>query len=641
MVGKGYLIEKVFCIPGAGMTDKQHVAYGFWRSPITAAAMGAQTPLTDVQWDSDGQRLVWLERRSDRGVLVCRAGEDAPYDVTDAGSVRGMVGYGGGDFTVSHGHVIYAEKSGRLYRQSLEPGSPQPITPAFGMAASPVVSDDGQWVLFVHSYERKDVIGLVDCAGARWPVNLVTGADFYMQPTWHPAGDRIAWIEWDHPSMPWDGTRLKMAQLEGDPPGVTEQMLVAGGPETPVFQPAFSPDGNWLAYIATEEEWDRLAVLDLASGERRVLAEGMALAEPAWVQGIRVYGWSADSAKLFYHRNDRGFGSLWQVDRESGHTRQMDTAPYTWLSQVAVSPVQDVVACIASSPAVPDRIVAFHPGRQTVHRRSRSERIPPEALPTPHPLTWQAPDGTTVHGLYYAPANPQFAGAGLPPAVVSIHGGPTSQRTAAYSSDAAFFTSRGYAFLEVNYRGSTGYGRSYMTALRGRWGEYDTEDAAGAAQALIAQGLADPKRLVIKGGSAGGYTVLNTLIHHPGVFRAGVCLYGVTNLFALAADTHKFEERYLDSMVGPLPEAGDRYQAWSPLFHADRLRDPVAIFQGSEDKVVPPDQAESIVKVLQRNGVPHIYRLYEGEGHGWRRTETIVAYYDDVERFLKQYVLIG
>jgi dipeptidyl aminopeptidase/acylaminoacyl peptidase len=210
-----------------------------------------------------------------------------------------------------------------------------------------------------------------------------------------------------------------------------------------------------------------------------------------------------------------------------------------------------------------------------------------------------------------------------------------------FSLDTAFFTSRGFAVLAVNYRGSTGFGRSYMLALRQKWGEYDVQDAVSGAQALVEQGLADPQRLVIRGGSAGGYTVLNALIRYPGRFKAGLCSYGVSNLFTLAMDTHKFEERYLDSMVGELPEASARYHAWSPVFQANQIKDAIAVFQGTADKVVPPDQSETIVAALRANGVPHIYRLYEGEGHGFRKIETLEAYYQDVERFLQQHVLFS
>jgi dipeptidyl aminopeptidase/acylaminoacyl peptidase len=220
-----------------------------------------------------------------------------------------------------------------------------------------------------------------------------------------------------------------------------------------------------------------------------------------------------------------------------------------------------------------------------------------------------------------------------------VHGGPTSARVNSYNADAAYFTTRGYAFLEVNYRGSSGYGRSYMLMLRQKWGLLDTEDAAGAAGALAALGLADPQRIVIMGGSSGGYTVLNALIHFPGVFKAGVNLFGVANLFDILSGTHKFEERYNDSLVGALPEAAARYKEWSPVFHAAQITDPVAIFQGADDKVVPPVQSEQIVAALRANKVPHIYKLYAGEGHGFRKTETIIDFYNNLENFLKQYVL--
>ena len=279
--------------------------------------------------------------------------------------------------------------------------------------------------------------------------------------------------------------------------------------------------------------------------------------------------------------------------------------------------------------------------RWLIEARSGGESLAPEFLPPPRGITWKAPDGSPVYGLYTPPSHPEYAGQGLPPAILHIHGGPTSQTPVAYSPETAYFTSRGYAYLAVNYRGSSGYGRSYRNALRQRWGEVDIEDAAGAAQALVDQGLADPGKIVIEGGSAGGYTVLNALIHYPGRFKAGICEYGVSNLFTLAMDTHKFEERYLDSMVGPLPEASARYHDWSPIFHADAIRDPLAVFQGKDDKVVPQAQSDEIVAALRQRGVPHIYRLYDGEGHGFRKRETIIDYLKETERFLQQYVLFA
>ncbi|MBT5874333.1 MAG: S9 family peptidase [Candidatus Latescibacteria bacterium] len=622
------------------MATKQTAPFGYWESPFTPSSMGGQLRLSDVQWDSDGSGLVWLEGRSGRGVLVYKQGINASFDLNEEHNVRAGVGYGGGDFTVNDGKVVYAEKDGRLYCQSISSGEAVPITPGFGNAASPVISPDGQRVLYVHTYENKDVLAIASLYESSWPTIATEGADFYMQPAWHPHGDRITWIEWDQPNMPWDGTRLKYAQISQGGGGVTDERTVSGDAEIAVFQPTFSPDGRWLAYIETYEEWDRLVLECLETGDREVLVDRTTLAEPAWVQGIRVYGWMPDSNGLYFHRNDAGFGSLCRVEISSLKIQTIETGPYSWFQNISVSPAAQEVACIASSPAIPDRIISLTDTGQVIQRRSSSERVSPEEMSTPKPMSWDATDGTVIHGLYYPPANGRFECEGLPPAIIGIHGGPTSQRTANYSADAAFFTSRGYAFLDVNYRGSTGYGRPYMLALREQWGEFDTEDAAGAAQALMDQGLADPSRLVIKGGSAGGFTVLNALIHHPGLFRAGLSLFGVTNLFSLATDTHKFEAKYLDLLVGTLPDQGQRYQERSPIFHADRIRDPLAIFQGSDDQVVPPDQAESLVKTLQSAQVPHIYRLYEGEGHGWRKMETIIAFYEDVDRFLKEHVLV-
>jgi dipeptidyl aminopeptidase/acylaminoacyl peptidase len=597
---------------------------------------------SDVGWDSDGETLLWVESRSDKNVLVARRPGEAQRDLTYQGSVRGGVSYGGGEFSAAHGMVVFALNGERLYRRDLGYDTPHPVTPIFGDLAAPTLSPDGRWTLFVRSSpEREDTIGLVRTDGGGWPVRLVAGADFYMQPAWHPSGKRIAWVEWDHPNMPWDGTRLKMATLAGDPPAFTHAELVAGSADVPIFQPTFSPDGRWLSYISEEGEWNQLYLLNLETGERRVLVQGGSLARPAWVQGVRTYGWSPTSQSIYYLLNDAGFASLWRVELESGQSTRIDLGPYTWLSQIAVSPRAEQVALIAESPSIPRRIVVWSERGVEIVRRSDPESISPEDLPQLRAITWYAPDGSLVHGLYSPPCSSSYKSTGLPPAVVYIHGGPTSAVPAVYEGDAAFFTSRGYAWLAVNHRGSTGYGRSYMLKLRERWGDLDVEDAIGGAQALIDQGLADPGRLVIKGGSAGGYTVLNCLVRHPGFFKAGLCSYGVANLFTLDLETHKFEEKYNSTMIGQLPEAASRYHAWSPIFHAEQIRDALAVFQGSEDRVVVPEQSETIVKVLREQHVPHIYRLYEGEGHGFRRTDTMVSYYKDVERFLIEHVIFS
>jgi len=617
------------------MTGKQKLPFGLWPSPVSPSMMGAQLRLDDAQFDSDGS-LLWLESLSGKTALMVKNGPDAARDISGGLKIGGGVGYGGGDFAVRNGFAVFASK-GRLYRVSLQSGLPHPITPEFGDCASPVISPDGSKVLFVHTYEGADCLALVDSEGQSWPAKIASGSDFYMQPAWHPDGQQIAWVEWDHPQMPWDGCRLMTTRLNGAEPADVKQLF--GDADVPVFQPEFSADGRYLAFLASDGEWDTLYALDLASGERRALVKDVPLMDPAWVQGMRLFAWSADSARIFYLKNNVGWRTLWVVDVASGESHQIDLAPYTWVSQIAISPVNDRLALIASSSKITDRVVTLENGQQRIERRSSGEALHPDDLPEPHPISWSAPDGTLVHGLFYPPTSRNHTSNGLPPAIVHIHGGPTSSRVASYNGDAAYFATRGYGFLEVNYRGSSGYGRSYMLMLRDNWGLIDTEDAADAAKALAEQGLADPKRMVIMGGSSGGYTVLNALIHFPGVFKAGVNLFGVANLFDLLIGTHKFEEHYNDLLVGTLPEAAGRYKAWSPVFHADQIKDPVAVFQGADDKVVPPEHSEQIVAALRANHVPHIYRLYEGEGHGFRKTQNIIDFYESLEKFLKQYVV--
>ncbi len=621
-------------------TDKTKRAFGVWPSPITPELIAASIGLSDPQWDSDGQTLVWRESRSGQGVLLAQPMGEAPYELSGDLNVRGGVGYGGGDFTLHNGLVIFAAIDGRLYRRRLGSGFPQAITPSFGSVAAPAISPDGEWVAFVHNYEGKDVIGLVDAEGRDWPTKLVEGADFYMQPVWNPSGEAIAWVEWDHPNMPWDGTRLMYGVLKGVPPRLEAAQNLAGGEDVPILQPAFSPDGRYLSYIQNKGEWDQLILQNLEDGTTKTLVEGGALLKPAWIQGVIVQAWSPDSRQIYFLQSQSGVSELNQVDVVTGEIKPVDLSPYTSLAQPSVS-AEGRVALLANAPSISSRVISLAGGKTTIHQRSTSESIPQEDLPTPYEISWTSSDGETVYGIYSPPTSGHFEGDGLPPAIVLIHGGPTSSVSIGYNLEAAFFTNRGYAYLEVNYRGSTGFGRDYRNALRGNWGHLDVIDAAGGAQALVDQGLADPERLVIKGGSAGGYTILNALIRFPGLFKAGICSYGVSNLFTLAMDTHKFEERYTDSLVGPLPEAAEKYRAWSPVFHAEKIKDPVAIFQGEEDKVVPPSQSEEIVQALKANGVPHEYHLYPGEGHGFRKSETRRAYYEAIERFLMQYVIFG
>ena len=629
--------------------SRKEKPFGLWTSPLTAADLAAELRFSDLLWDTHGETLVWREERSDRGVLVCQSQEDSsPHDLTGELSVRARVGYGGGDFTVSHGSVYFVAE-GRLYQQAMAGDEAKPITPAWGQCAAPTVSPNGKYLLYVHSADRSDVLALVDTQGENWPVKLHQGHDFYMQPCWHPQGNRIAWVAWEHPNMPWVSSALYLGELASEQgmPVLTSQKIVAGelAGDTAIFQPAFSPDGRHLSYASNESGWFNVYLLDLNSGQKELLVEEEAeYGAPAWIQGLRTHAWTADSKALYLLRSKDGFTFLVRFNLETrklqaiiGHTQQ-----YSSLSQIALSPTRERIALIASSSTVPSRIISVSPrGKVQTHQHSSSKNLSESFLSHPQSLSWSVDTDSPVtccYGLYYAASHPKFETSGPPPTIIKIHGGPTSQYAADYHADTQFFVSRGLAVLELNYRGSWGYGKAYVNALKGTWGILDVEDTRAAAEYLVSQDLADRKQLVLMGGSAGGYTVLMSLIAYPGVFRAGICRYAVANLFTLAADTHKFEEHYLDSLVGTLPEEAERYRKRSPVFSAHEIRDPLAIFQGEEDQVVPRDQSDEIVKSLARRGVPHLYRTYEGEGHGWRKSETIQDYYESLEQFLSEHV---
>lgn len=629
---------------------KKQRQYGLWDSPISPQSLARSLNFQDVVLAEDGT-LVWLEGRADRNVLVVQApGEQAQRDLNVEFNIRARVGYGGGDFCLGNGWVYFVDgNSGRLYRQSLEAGEAEAIMPAFGSAASPVVSPDGGWLLFVHSYEDQDALALVDATGEHWPQRLVSGDDFYMQPVWHPRGDHIAWIAWEHPDMPWDGTYLRMGKLhfeDGHLPAAGEIFTIAGDENTSIFQPEFSPDGRYLAFISDASGWWQIYLHDLESGEQHQVTDAPAEhGVPAWKQGMRTYGFTPEGKDLFYLRNQDAGVSLWAYQLETDkHTQiQLDNA-YTYLNQISVSGYE--IALIASGGTTPHRIISCLtrekrdlPNKVRVWRRATSEEHPQDAYATPQAITWDGMDGGMVHGIYYPPTNMHFEAQGIPPLVVRIHGGPTSQRFLQFDYEDQFFASRGYAVLEVNYRGSTGYGREYRNKLRGNWGIYDVQDAVSGARHLADQGLVDSSKIVIMGGSAGGFTVLKALQDYPGTFKTGIDLYGVTNHFTLAADTHKFEAHYSDTLLGSLPEAAAIYRERSPIFFVDRIQDPIAVFQGEEDKVVPPAQSQELMESLQQRGVPYVYHLYPREGHGFRKEETIAHMYSEIIRFLKQHVI--
>ncbi|MEN0060888.1 MAG: S9 family peptidase [Myxococcota bacterium] len=612
--------------------------FGHWPSPITADDLSGDLRLSGVTW-ADDETVVWREGRSGKGVLVAGSRARGPRDLTRAHDVQAQVGYGGADFTVHNGDVYFSERGvGRLWRMPLDVGAPRPVTPAGGHIADPQVAHG--WVLYVHSdSEGIDRIAVVDAEGKRWPQILAEGHDFYMQPRFSPDGRQVAFIAWDHPRMPWDGTTLYHGRFEDG--RLREVTAVAGGPKTAVFQPELLADGT-LLYVSDETGWGQLWRHDLTTGQRTRLSEdGVEYGRPAWVQGLRSYCRLAGDRAVVCIRNERGIERLERIDLDSGQ-RTLLQCDSTSFDHIAAAPEGERIAWVGAADRTPPRVwvMDLASGEVEVRAHASMERVAPSRLATCEPIAWPTASGEEAYGMFYRPAGGVGPDGERPPLIVFVHGGPTTQVRASWDARTQYFATRGYAVLWVNYRGSTGFGRAYQTRLRESWGVLDVEDCASAVAFLAGRGDIDGDRCVIAGGSAGGYTVWQSLIHAPDVFAAGIAYYGVADLFSLARDTHKFESRYLDSLVGTLPEHTARYRERSPVYHADKITKPVAVYQGSGDRVVPQNQSDAIVKSLVKNRVSHVYHIYEGEGHGFRKAETLQHWFASMEEFLKTYVLI-
>jgi dipeptidyl aminopeptidase/acylaminoacyl peptidase len=592
----------------------------------------------------DGDDIWWSEGRPEEGgrmTVLHRASDGSVEEVLSAQhSARTAVHeYGGGAWWVNDGVLWFADwGTQRLHR--LEPGgapvalTPEPEVPRGQRYADGDLHPDGTSLLCVQEQHHADgteatnTIVRLAAHEPSVPEVVVEGPDFVSDPRWSPDGKAFCWLEWDHPEMPWDATRLVV-----DRGG--ERTVVAGGEaRESIGQPEWGVDGSlwffgdatgfWSLYRWTPDR-GREAVVDL----------GLDIGHPQWVFGQSSYAFLSDG-RVVFACSDGGLERLAVREPDFGRVTTLDL-PHTMFDTLRAHGTR--VVYIAASPTTEPHVVEVD-----LDSREVTMVAPPRELgladgwySEPQPISFPTARGHTAHALLYPPTNPEVGAPDdeRPPLLVMIHGGPTAAARPMLQLSRQYWTSRGFAVVDVNYRGSTGYGRAYRDLLRGEWGVADVEDCAAVCEHLVASGDADPDRLCIRGGSAGGFTTLAALAFHE-VFAAGASHYGVADLGVLAAETHKFESRYLDGLVGPWPEARATYEARSPIFHTDRIDRPLAVFQGLDDPIVPPNQAEMIVAAVRAKGVPVAYLAFEGEQHGFRQSQNIRAALDGELSFYAQ-----
>ena len=624
--------------------------YGTWTSPIPASVVAAQGLRLGFP-SIDGDAVYWLEGRPQEGgrnVLVRRGPDGTIADVTPAGTnVRTRVHeYGGGAYLVADGITYYSnfadQRVYRLPRQPYppdSPDSPHPLTP------------EGAYFFADYEYDRprrRLICVREDHRSGGEPINtlvsvptggdavqvIASGYDFYSTPRLSPDGSTLSWLCWWHPNMPWDGTELWIADVTAAG-ALANQRQIAGGAEESIYQPGWSPDGTLYFVSDRTGSWQiyRASVNAGGAGVTQVTDEPNAeFGRPQWLFGWASWAFIGPSQLVVTYTR----GGRWRLatlDSATGDLRDLPVAIEPGES-LAVAP--GAVVLVGGSPSMAQSVVRVKVGpaqagphdrpELEILRSSSTLAIDPGYISKADAIEFPTENDLTAHAFYYPPRNHDFAppDGEQPPLIVISHGGPTTATRATLDLQTQFWTSRGFAVADVNYGGSSGYGRAYRQRLNGQWGIVDVADCVNAARFLVSRGKADVRRLAIRGGSAGGYTTLAALTFHPGVFGAGASYYGVSDVEKLARDTHKFESRYLDSLVGPYPEQQAVYRARSPIHFVDRLSCPLILLQGLEDKIVPPNQAEVMAAAVRAKGLPVALIMFEGEQHGFRRAETII-----------------
>ena len=613
------------------VNQRRVAPYGSWASPITidlllngAVALGRGA----VRWDGDD--LYWTEMRPTEGgrQVIVRRSDSSNTDVTPAGfNARTRVHeYGGGHFAVSGGTVWFANfDDQRVYIQK-RGGDPVAITPAVDIRHADLLVDAIRGRVFAvredhttGSAEAVNTLVALDWNGDRDAIAVAEGNDFYSSPKLSPDGKRLAWLTWNHPNMPWDGTELWVGEL--DPEGkTTSARRIAGGPAESIFQPEWSPAGE-LYFVSDRNDWWNIYRVR-GEFDEPVCRRAAEFGAPQWGFGMSRYAFSGpDEIVCLY--SEPGGTKLGRLDTGTGKLLQVELL-YTDLRGVSVH--RRRVAMVAASATLSERVlvVDIDNGAQQVVKVSNPTHIDPGYFSVPRAIEFPTEGGLTAHAFYYPPKNKDNEGppGEVPPLVVHSHGGPTSAAGSSFDLEFQYWTSRGFGIVDVNYGGSSGYGRAYRMRLNGNWGLVDVDDCINAARYLVERGLADGKRVAITGGSAGGFTTLVALTKRD-FFNAGASHFGIGDLVTFVKDTHKFESRYLDTLIGPYPERADLYRERSAINFADDLSCPVILFQGLDDKIVPPSQAEEFVAVCERKKLPYAYLPFEGEQHGFRQAKNI------------------
>lgn len=617
--------------------------YGCWKSPITSDLIVSETiGLGPVV--INGKDIYWVEMRPGEGgrnVIVRRTPDGSLSDITPSPfNARTRVHeYGGGTFVVADGTVYFSNFADqRLYCKAAN-AEPQPLTPAADMRYADAIIDEVNAAAGGNLQENVDrlrsriicvreehtgvetvnTLVSIGLEGGEDIHVLVSGNDFYSSPRLNPQGNQLCWLSWNHPNMPWDGTQLWVAEVKADG-SLGSQKLVAGGVNESIFQPEWSPDGI-LHFVSDRSGWWNL--YRWSDGSIEPLCEMAAeFGLPQWVFGMSTYAFES-AGHIICTYTQQGRWHLASLDTTTQQLEVIDT-PYTEISSLRAD--AGIAVFCAASPTQSTSIVQMdlRTRQLSVLRRSSEVGIDLGYMSTPQAIEFPTENGLTAHAFFYPPQNRDYTAPApeLPPLLVKSHGGPTAAVSSKFNLGIQYWTSRGFGVLDVNYGGSTGYGREYRQRLDNQWGIVDVDDCVNAARYLVERGEADGNRIAIAGGSAGGYTTLCALTFRD-TFKAGASYYGVSDLEALAQDTHKFESRYLDRLVGPYPERRDLYWERSPINFTARLDCPVIFFQGLEDKIVPPNQAEMMVSALKAKGLPVAYVPFEGEQHGFRRAENI------------------